>query len=997
MSDDPGPSSAPKFSLTKSAENYCRLCQLIMTVCSDLFRDILSCHIKPADLRRELDNNKTTLIRVLRFPDHRKLLFPQSGGQSLSAKDMDLIILYTLLRNICGIPKHQNGWGNTPKIGDMSLAASIDRIREQRNFIASYSNIGEIDDSRFHDTWKKLRDDVVNISSLLIGGDMYERAVNVLLSCDLAPAQARESAKEFMRLYDKMNEVQNPRIQYFAEKKALVKAAMKHQSSIERKLIGAIASKKARFEKEESSSTSDNEEDIDSLGIDYLLQNLPSDHRTFPMIAETLSTDEEKEKGCLSLNPGMLDRYDEQTQKTSVGVNVNVVPDQSNVTSPREENHVVDNASNSPSSTEGTLNANNSASAVYVTPGTAISYAKLVQNFDLDDCLPSVNMDNLKMLSLLDFAGHSAYYACHHIFLSPRAFFILVVDMTKDLGTVATEACTKEGLIYSNWTYADYIKYWLGSIHTYSSKVAPVILAFTHSEDNGADPEKALQYFCKICECLPRKLLDHLDKRRIYSFQKQSDKNVEAFKECLADTVKSLSHWGERVPISWTKLEAVLRKLKESNYVVSFSNLLRLVLDLKINKEEDLLNALIFFNDTGVILFRSEIKDIIILDVQWLVDAFKRIIFDEKHMEAMEDMSDFEEFQELKEHGLLSSKVLNVLWQNSDFYQHKHSLVNHMKQLDMLAELSKELWYVPCMNKQKYSWEILNNCNVSSRFCFLFEFLPFIIYHRLVVACINDTNMGMKPWKRSERMCIFHTVTILTYKDDSHRVLIAICDNKERPHRKFPYSIEIQINVTKTREIDTCLTSKLKKEISDKLTVLTRGISSSEFYPHVGYRCRLETFGKNVESHIIKEMEMSGSEYDCPKCKHAHIVDVGSIRRFWEKDESHIPWTDILSDVGLMNVAKQLGAEWTLVVGHLGLKQAEIDQIKLDNPYNTINQITIALQRWRDRQEGQADTILQQLFSALRSCDRTDLLEEIQERNNITENNAEPNASNAND
>ena len=90
--------------------------------------------------------------------------------------------------------------------------------------------------------------------------------------------------------------------------------------------------------------------------------------------------------------------------------------------------------------------------------------------------------------------------------------------------------------------------------------------------------------------------------------------------------------------------------------------------------------------------------------------------------------------------------------------------------------------------------------------------------------------------------------------------------------------------------------------------------------------------------------------------------------------------SDILSDVGLMNVAKQLGAEWTLVVGHLGLKQPEIDQIKMDNPYNTINQITIALQRWRDRQEGQADTILLQLFSALQSCDRTDLLNEILEK-----------------
>nr|XP_022305933.1 uncharacterized protein LOC111112614 isoform X2 [Crassostrea virginica] len=727
--------------------------------------------------------------------------------------------------------------------------------------------------------------------------------------------------------------------------------------------------------------------DIDRLGIDYLIHNLPSDHRTFPMIAEKLkipqeilywslknrekfvrsmkvgnirvfngramvigcaragkttlvkkikgdkdltttstsgieihshtfklnsdestiivSTDEEKEKGCLCLAPGMLEILEENTQETSFGVNVNVVPDQSNVISPREENHIVDKASSLPSSIESTLNSNNDevvddtdpavnesdqlinnlTAAAYVSAGTDRSNATLEHNIDLNDCVPSVNRDNLKMLTLLDFAGHSAYYACHHIFFSPRAFFILVVDMTKDLSTVATEACRKEGLIYSNWTYADYIKYWLGSIHTYSSKVAPVILAFSHSEDNGADPEKALQYFRQICKCLPQNLLDHLDKRRIFSFQKQSEKNVEDFKECLAATVKSQSHWGERVPISWTKHEAVLKKLKESNNVVSFSDLLRYVSetnDRKRNKEEDLLNALIFFNDTGVILFRSEIKDIIILNVQWFVDAFKHIIFDEIHMEVMEDMRDFAEFQELNEHGLLSSKVLIVLWQNSNFYQHKNSLVNHMKHLDMLAELSKELWYVPCMNKQKYPWEILNNCNVSSRLCFLFEFLPFVIYHRLVVTCINK--LGMTPWKISERMCIYHKVTVLSYKD--HRVLIAICDNKERPHRNFPYSIEIQINVTKPREIDTRLTSKLKEDIFERLSVLTQGILSSEFYSYVGYRCRLETFGKNVESHIITEEEMSASEYDCLKCSHPHIVHVGSIRRFWKKDEA---------------------------------------------------------------------------------------------------------------
>ena len=83
----------------------------------------------------------------------------------------------------------------------MSLAACIERIREQKNSIASHNNIGEIDDNRFHDAWKKLQNDIVNIESLLLGGDMYERRVIELLSCDLAPAKAIESAEEFKRLH----------------------------------------------------------------------------------------------------------------------------------------------------------------------------------------------------------------------------------------------------------------------------------------------------------------------------------------------------------------------------------------------------------------------------------------------------------------------------------------------------------------------------------------------------------------------------------------------------------------------------------------------------------------------------------------------------------------------------------------------------------------------------------------------------------------------------
>lgn len=79
---------------------------------------------------------------------------------------------------------------------------------------------------------------------------------------------------------------------------------------------------------------------------------------------------------------------------------------------------------------------------------------QLSKELDFSDCVASTNENSLKVLSILDFAGQSAYYACHHIFFSPRAFYILVVDMSKDLKSHADRACDKEGLIYSDWSYA---------------------------------------------------------------------------------------------------------------------------------------------------------------------------------------------------------------------------------------------------------------------------------------------------------------------------------------------------------------------------------------------------------------------------------------------------------------------------------------------------------------------------------------------------------------
>nr|XP_034304412.1 uncharacterized protein LOC117681961 isoform X4 [Crassostrea gigas] len=202
MSSLPGPSSTPYNWQNKATENFSRLCQLIVTICSDLFRDILSHYIPPANLRTELDKNKNKLDKVKSInPQQKRLLYPDPGKASPMAKDLDFSVLYVLIRNICGIKPHKNGWGDNIENGDNSIAACIDRIRLQRNLLSGHSKTGSMDTASFHSTWTVLENSIIEIEKQLTGGDMYKRAVKALYLCELSPASTKRYVEEITRAF----------------------------------------------------------------------------------------------------------------------------------------------------------------------------------------------------------------------------------------------------------------------------------------------------------------------------------------------------------------------------------------------------------------------------------------------------------------------------------------------------------------------------------------------------------------------------------------------------------------------------------------------------------------------------------------------------------------------------------------------------------------------------------------------------------------------------
>ncbi|XP_062571422.1 uncharacterized protein LOC134233470 [Saccostrea cucullata] len=61
---------------------------------------------------------------------------------------------------------------------------------------------------------------------------------------------------------------------------------------------------------------------------------------------------------------------------------------------------------------------------------------------------------NSKTLTFFDFGGQCAYYACHQIYLTRRAFYVVVVDASKRLDQKVDKAvCDQDGSVFHGWTY----------------------------------------------------------------------------------------------------------------------------------------------------------------------------------------------------------------------------------------------------------------------------------------------------------------------------------------------------------------------------------------------------------------------------------------------------------------------------------------------------------------------------------------------------------------
>lgn len=363
----------------------------------------------------------------------------------------------------------------------------------------------------------------------------------------------------------------------------------------------------------------------------------------------------------------------------------------------------------------------------------------------------------------------------------------------------------------------------------------------------------------------------HQDRKYAIGFPEKGGKlkDLKELKNCIAEIVNSDKNQIVSVSSAWAIFERYLLIKKRENKIMKRGQLLAFnetVLKEKRIHDDEITELLKFLNKAGTVLFFEEerLKDTIILDFQWFLDAFKSII---NYKVKLAKPSDTER-EYFKSTGELEDNELTEIWikcrNGKEYMNNKEDIVAYMEKLGLLAICHSERpkskvtpWYfVPSMRKGKFDKTIFEMYTGSTILCFEFKKkqLPKHVFYAVVFQCIKIQDWSILLLKHKE-LCLYENMAGFLFCDIV--VLICVCKNQ----------IQVQ-TYCKNNKINTLsLNTKIQNEVS-------RIIKGFEKYPSsVGYKSEKGVFNNENDLSFFSIESLFAAPVTCKTCGPWHDVD----------------------------------------------------------------------------------------------------------------------------
>ncbi|KAK3602668.1 hypothetical protein CHS0354_024989 [Potamilus streckersoni] len=440
-----------------------------------------------------------------------------------------------------------------------------------------------------------------------------------------------------------------------------------------------------------------------------------------------------------------------------------------------------------------------------------------------------------------------------------------------------------------------------------------------------ANAEKTSQH--EICEKYFRKIRTYLkDKPTRFHLVDEDfainntivDSKLQDLKRKIVEVASQQPYWGEQIPARWLLLEQELMRLKAAGIKVIPRSLVEDLSQagaVKISTEElDLF--LRFQHDIGTVLYFSMdiLKDKIMLDPQWMIDALKSLITAEMFV-LRSNPAVTDKWFEFKNKGKLSQELVDVVWtkeKHQDLHDNKGHILLLMEQLNIIAKLRiyneeasqikvENCFLAPCMLNQKTPIEVINpvphpQMESSSVICYVFmgKYLPSPIFHRLLAACVAYWPIATKMNKGTLENLIFCGCCVFQL-DHYHKLTIHF-----RDYIIFLRVTRKGIKVT-SPSLQLCIEARefVSVTLTKIIGCLGQSLKFEQFIQCPEYK------GDSVNSLIPVSMLKENQEVCCT-C-HDNVMESDKLLRFWFDDKAsqgekggdtgkHVKVNDIPSD-----------------------------------------------------------------------------------------------------
>ena len=389
---------------------------------------------------------------------------------------------------------------------------------------------------------------------------------------------------------------------------------------------------------------------------------------------------------------------------------------------------------------------------------------------------------------LWDFGGQSVYYETHPIFLTEKAIYILVSDLSRDPDENAIPP-VKTGLfedkvdIECSKTNLDYLDFWMSSIYSLVSpdvlssqetapnvvprRLPPVFLVCTHADVpfGGSNARDLALKTYGFLQCKTYK--EHLYKDvfvvdNTKSGSEEECTEVKRLREEVLAVAKELQLTKEEIPVKWLRYENKLRK-KHDKWITHEEAKRIAFEDCGIQEDDEFSTLLNFLHDQRIVIhFRGspELERTVILDPQWLVDVLKNVITVRRFKHTEHPVKDL--WIQLEETGILDEKLIDHAWRDLLDNQESHkSLIAVMERLSLISpwpsSKDSKQYLVPSMLMSPPTddvLQLLDSVNVPSLFVtFASGRVPPGLFSRLILHFLQWCG---EEWKSKVSPELFH-------------------------------------------------------------------------------------------------------------------------------------------------------------------------------------------------------------------------------------------------